>query len=139
MGIIQNTQKKLTMPSKAELETIVKKAFELYDTDKSGFLEREEIKKLLNDACAELGAPAITDAQLDEVIKMLTTTVTENSHSTSFSRSLDQSLNNNWLKRQTLSYGRRRGFKFCSKSFIRKDLNLILRYDVLLINFTVLF
>merc|ERR1719277_2562126 len=26
-------------------------------------------KKLLNDACAELGAPAITDEQLDEVIK----------------------------------------------------------------------
>merc|ERR1712066_500082 len=69
MGIIQNTQKKLTMPSKAELETIVKKAFELYDADKSGFLEREEIKKLLNDACSELGAPQITDAQLDEVIK----------------------------------------------------------------------
>merc|ERR1711990_530544 len=64
-----NTKNKAAMPSKAELETIVQKAFELYDTDKSGFLERDEIKKLLNDACAELGAPAITDAQLDEVIK----------------------------------------------------------------------
>merc|ERR1711862_185631 len=95
MGI-QNTQKKLTMPSKAELETIVKKAFELYDTDKSGFLDREEIKKLLNDACAELGAPAITDAQLDEVIK----TVDDNGDGKfSFdesSRSLDPFLNNNW-------------------------------------------
>ena len=57
------------MPSKAELETIVQKAFELYDTDKSGFLEKGEIKNLLNDSCAELGAPAITDAQLDEVMK----------------------------------------------------------------------
>merc|ERR1711988_2028783 len=86
------------MPSKAELETIVKKAFELYDTDKSGFLEREEIKKLLNDACAELGAPAITDAQLDEVIK----TVDDNGDGKfSFedsSRLLDLSSSNNWLK-----------------------------------------
>ena len=56
------------MASLAEIETKVQKAFELYDTDKSGFLEREEIRKLLNDACAELGAPAITDEQLDEVI-----------------------------------------------------------------------
>ena len=57
------------MPSQNELETIVKKAFELYDADNSGFLEKDEIKKLLNDACSELGAPPITDAQLDEVIK----------------------------------------------------------------------
>ena len=42
------------MPSKAELETIVQKAFELYDADKSGFLERDEIMKLLNDACAAM-------------------------------------------------------------------------------------
>ena len=56
-------------PNKMRLEDIVRKAFDLYDTDKSGYLEREEIKKLLNDACAELGAPTITDAQLDEVIK----------------------------------------------------------------------
>ena len=52
-----------------QLKDIVGKAFDLYDADKSGYLERDEIKKLLNDACAELGAPAITDSQLDEVIK----------------------------------------------------------------------
>ena len=57
------------MVRKDDLKDIVHKAFDLYDADKSGFLERDEIKKLLNDACAELGAPAITDAQLDEVIK----------------------------------------------------------------------
>ena len=57
------------MPNEEELKTIVEKAFKLYDADESGFLEREEIKKLLNDACGELGAPAITDTQLDEVIK----------------------------------------------------------------------
>ena len=52
-----------------KLRDIVQKAFDLYDADKSGFLEKDEIKKLLNDACSELGAPPITDQQLDEVIK----------------------------------------------------------------------
>ena len=46
----------------------MKKAFEIYDVDKSGTLERDEVKKLLNDACGELGADAITDEQLDAVI-----------------------------------------------------------------------
>ena len=36
--------------------------------DKSGTLERDEVKKLLNDACGELGADSITDDQLDAVI-----------------------------------------------------------------------
>ena len=62
------------MPSDAEIEEIVKKAFEIYDVDKSGTLERDEVKKLLNDACGELGADAITDEQLDAVIS----TVDEN-------------------------------------------------------------
>jgi len=57
------------LPSKREIEIIVKKAFNLYDIQKSGKLERPEIRKLLNDACAELGAPNITESQLDEVIK----------------------------------------------------------------------
>ena len=62
------------MSSEKEIEDIVRKAFDFYDTDKSGYLERHEIKKLLNDACGELGADEITDEQLDAVIK----TVDEN-------------------------------------------------------------
>ena len=61
-------------PTEKDIEDIVRKAFEIYDTDKSGYLEREEIKKLLDDACGELGADEITDDQLDAVIK----TVDEN-------------------------------------------------------------
>jgi Ca2+-binding EF-hand superfamily protein len=57
------------MPTKAELNIILQQAFVVYDVDKSGFLERPEIKKLLNDACTGLGAPPITDSLLDEVIK----------------------------------------------------------------------
>mmetsp|Transcript_837 Transcript_837/g.615 ORF Transcript_837/g.615 Transcript_837/m.615 type:complete len:86 (-) Transcript_837:112-369(-) len=57
------------MPTKLELHTIVNKAFEKHDKEMSGCLEREEVKKVLDYACAELGASAITDAQLDEIIK----------------------------------------------------------------------
>lgn len=57
------------MPNDSEIEEIVRKAFEIYDTDKSGFLERDEIKKLLDDACGELGADEITEKQLDAVIQ----------------------------------------------------------------------
>jgi Ca2+-binding EF-hand superfamily protein len=63
-----------TKPSGKDIEDIVRKAFEIYDTDKSGYLERDEIKKLLDDACGELGADEITDEQLEQVIK----TVDEN-------------------------------------------------------------
>lgn len=61
-------------PSDKEIEDIVRKAFEIYDVDKSGYLERDEIKKLLDDACGELGADEITDEQLTSVIE----TVDEN-------------------------------------------------------------
>ena len=37
------------MPTEEELKGIVDKAFKLYDADESGYLERDEIKKLLND------------------------------------------------------------------------------------------
>ena len=57
------------MSTEQEIEEIVRKAFEIYDTDKSGFLERDEIKKLLDDACGELGADEITEEQLDAVIQ----------------------------------------------------------------------
>ena len=53
----------------SEIEDIVRKAFEIYDADKSGYLERDEIKKLLDDACGELGADEITEEQLDAVIQ----------------------------------------------------------------------
>ena len=62
------------MPSPTEIEKIVQKFFEIYDTDQSGELERDEIKILLNDAVKEMGAPPITEKELDETIK----TVDEN-------------------------------------------------------------
>ena len=56
------------MPTDEELKKIVQDSFEKYDEDKSGYLEREEIRKLLDDVCEEIGAPAINDEKLDEAI-----------------------------------------------------------------------
>ena len=50
------------------LKEIIKKAFEAYDADGSGFLERPEIRRLLDDACKELGTPVISDTHLDKII-----------------------------------------------------------------------
>lgn len=52
----------------AELEKIVKEAFLQYDEDDSGYLERDEIKKLLDDRCKELHIPLISYEQLDSLI-----------------------------------------------------------------------
>ena len=50
------------------LKEIIKKAFDAYDADGSGFLERMEIRRLLDDACKELGTPVISDVHLDKII-----------------------------------------------------------------------
>merc|ERR1712113_596431 len=54
--------------SSPELEVIVQRAFEIYDVDGSGYIDREEIKNVINDACEEIGQPAVTDEQLDSVM-----------------------------------------------------------------------
>ena len=56
------------VPTKEEIEFIVEMAFEKYDTDQSGFLERDEIKNLLTDTCNDYHILPVTDDQIDEVI-----------------------------------------------------------------------
>eukprot|EP00997_Jenningsia_sp_PLL12_P011873 NODE_9663_length_361_cov_42.025641_g8757_i0.p1 GENE.NODE_9663_length_361_cov_42.025641_g8757_i0~~NODE_9663_length_361_cov_42.025641_g8757_i0.p1 ORF type:complete len:98 (+),score=23.41 NODE_9663_length_361_cov_42.025641_g8757_i0:42-296(+) len=56
-----------------EIRTIVKKAFEIYDADGSGFLEKGEIRKLLDAACDELQQPHFTEDQLNSVINTIDT------------------------------------------------------------------
>ena len=51
-----------------EINNMIKKCFELYDADKSGFLEKGEIRTLINDLMAELNAPNVTDDILDKII-----------------------------------------------------------------------
>ena len=47
---------------------MVKQAFEKYDEDASGFLEKNEIKKLLREVCNEVGAPRISSKEVDAAI-----------------------------------------------------------------------
>ena len=54
-----------------EIKDIIKKAFDAYDEDGSGFLERPEIRRLLDDACKELGTPIITEDHLTKIIDVV--------------------------------------------------------------------
>lgn len=54
--------------TKTEMNKMIKKAFDLYDADKSGFLEKQEIRILMNDAMGELGKPPVSDKNLDKLI-----------------------------------------------------------------------
>ena len=51
-----------------QINEIIDMAFMAYDVDDSGFLERSEIRRLIDDMCKEFGAPIMTDEQLDDVI-----------------------------------------------------------------------
>ena len=54
-----------------EMNQMIRKAFDLYDADKSGVLDKNEIRTLLNDLMAELGAPSINDTTLDQIIALV--------------------------------------------------------------------
>ena len=54
-----------------EMNQMIRKAFNLYDADKSGVLDKNEIRTLLNDLMAELQAPSISDEILDKIISMV--------------------------------------------------------------------
>lgn len=54
-----------------EIKEIIKKAFDAYDEDGSGFLEKPEIRRLLDDACKELGTPIITEEHLNKIIDVV--------------------------------------------------------------------
>ncbi len=54
-----------------EIKEIIKKAFDAYDEDGSGFLEKPEIRRLLDDACKELGTPIITEEHLKKIIEVV--------------------------------------------------------------------
>ena len=50
------------MPTEKEIGDIVRKTFEIYDKDKSGFLEIDELRRMWDDAAQELGL----DEEIDE-------------------------------------------------------------------------
>merc|ERR1712176_1454596 len=58
-----------SQPKDEKLENMLKVMFTAYDDDGSGTLEREEIGKLINDTCVELGIPEPDNDEIDEMIK----------------------------------------------------------------------
>jgi hypothetical protein len=58
-----------SMPKAKEIRAMVKQAFNQYDLDKSGFLEHEEIKKLLNDANSQSGGQSMSNLQIEQIIR----------------------------------------------------------------------
>lgn len=51
--------------------TISKKAFELYDTEKTGILGKNQIRKLISDIYCELGLQILTENQLEGIVKAI--------------------------------------------------------------------
>ena len=51
-----------------QIKEIIRKAFQAYDEDCSGFLERPEIRRLFDDACMEFGTPMVSDEHLTNII-----------------------------------------------------------------------
>ena len=57
--------------SDEQIKEIIRKAFQAYDEDCSGLLERQEIRRLLDDACMEFGAPMVSEEHLDNIINVV--------------------------------------------------------------------
>lgn len=47
---------------------LIQKAFTAYDFDGSGYLERPEVRKLIDDSCREVGIQLVSDQHLDKII-----------------------------------------------------------------------
>ena len=57
------------MPTEKEIGDIVRKTFEIYDSDKSGVLELDELKQMWDDAAQELGIDEeITDERIQSIV-----------------------------------------------------------------------
>lgn len=56
----------------AEMERVVKnvitQAFHDYDLDGSGFLERPEMRRFIDDSCKEVKIPTVSEQHLDKII-----------------------------------------------------------------------
>lgn len=60
-------------PRNPIFEKLLKQLFEAYDADNSGELDKEEIKKLINDTCSEMGCAQAEDSEIDEMVKLFDT------------------------------------------------------------------
>lgn len=58
-----------SQPRDKKLENLLKKFFAFYDADQSGYLDKDEIQKLMNDACIEMGIQQAEEEEVNEMIK----------------------------------------------------------------------
>ena len=67
--ISKNLDKKCNhRASKQEIQALIRKAFDEYDTDNSNFLEKQEIRRFFDDHCAETGIHHISKKQQDLIM-----------------------------------------------------------------------
>lgn len=50
------------------VKTLIKKAFTEYDLDGSGYLERPEMGRFVEDSCKEVGVAMVNEQHLDKII-----------------------------------------------------------------------
>ena len=50
------------------VKTVIKKAFMDYDLDGSGYLERPEMRRFIDDSCREVKIPIVSEPHLDKII-----------------------------------------------------------------------
>ena len=60
-------------PRDPMLEKLLQTLFAAYDADSSGQLDKEEIKKLIQDTCTEMGIAQAESEEIDEMIKLFDT------------------------------------------------------------------
>jgi len=50
------------------VKSLIKKAFAEYDIDGSSYLERNELRKFVDDSCKEVGLQQVSEVQLDKIL-----------------------------------------------------------------------
>jgi Ca2+-binding EF-hand superfamily protein len=55
------------------VKSVMKKAFIDYDLDGSGFLERPEMRRFVDDSCKEVKIPKVSEQHLDKIINAVDT------------------------------------------------------------------
>ena len=53
------------------VKSLLKKAFVEYDLDGSGYLERPEMRKFIDDSCKEVSIPGVSEPHLDKIISCI--------------------------------------------------------------------
>ena len=59
------------MDKSTHVKEVAKEVFDLFDTDKSGFIDKKELKPLLDKISKQLGLPSPDDKDIEDGLKQL--------------------------------------------------------------------